>query len=335
MSRDLKITVVSLKRERDGRVLVKGMRIFIMAILGIFIIIPAAAAADLEQSARLQLTGLWGETSVETTFRDGRSRLVWPMDVQLAGVAYTAGYRDIVELEVSLHACPWIRSGAPMKDYDWLDESYSPGLPPHGGTDIYSESKVDSKAFMFDSILRVYPLSVSSASAGLFAAYHNGQADFRAYDTNQIGFGPWQGYTNTSSGPTCTYNLKSALFQIGLTGRLHAGNVLKITIDASVIPYAEFSDEDNHIRRSRVSRAECSGYGGMLSISTQFALGGKWYLYSSCSKAHVSADGHQNQYWYGNDPASPGNETGHTESGINTEITQDSFRAGIAIGCRL
>lgn len=323
------------KGEHDGRVLVKGIRIFIATVMGIFITVPAAAAADFEQSARLQLTALWGETSAETTFQEGTSRLDWPMDLQLVSFAYTAGYRSLVELELALHASPWMRSGTPMRDYDWLDESYFSGLQPHEGTDIYSESEVDSKAFVFDSILRVYPLSFSFASAGIIAAYQNQQMDFKAYNTNQIGFGSWQSYTTRSSGPTSTYNLKGSIYRIGLTGRLHAGNVLRATIDASAIPYAKFSDEDNHIRRLRVSEAECTGYGGMLSVSTQFALGRKWYLSSFCSKTHISTEGHQRQYWYGNDPASFGNDTGLVRSGIDAEIIQDSFSAGIAVGCRL
>ncbi len=304
-------------------------------IMGFFVSLPAAAAADFTQSAFLQFTTLWGETSNETTFQGGVSRLDWPMDMQLASVGYSASYRGIIELDLALHASPWMQGGSPMKDFDWLDEARYPGRQAHGGVDVYSESDLDSKALAFDSALRIYPLSASFASAGFLVGYHYQEMDFRAYDTHQVGYGSWQDQTISTTGPTSTYNVKYDFYEIGLTGRLHAGSVLKVTADASVIPYAEVSDEDNHLRRLRTSRTECSGYGGKLSLSMRFALSKKWYVSSSCSRVHISADGHQRQYWYGNDPATGFDDTGQAVSGIDAEIIQDSFSAGIALGCSL
>ena len=319
----------------DGRFFVKGIRIFIAMVMGIFISIPAAVAADFTQNALLQFTALWGETSNETTFREGKSRLDWPMDMQLASFAYSAGYRDFIEFDFFLHASPWMSSGSPMKDFDWLDESYHPWCQPHDGIDVYSESPVDSKALIFGTAIRAYPLSVSCFSAGILVGYHNQKMDFRAYDTNQVGYGSWQNQTASTTGRTSTYNVKYRFWEIGLTGRLHAGNVLKVTADASVIPYAEASDEDDHIRRFRTSTTECTGYGGMISLSTQFALSKRWFVSSSCSRVHISTDGHQRQYWYGNDPATGFDDTGQVVSGIDAEIIQDSFSVGIALGCSL
>lgn len=303
-------------------------------IIGVFISLPAASAADFTQNAFLQFTTLWGETSYETTFEEGVSRLDWPMDMQLASFGYSASYRGIIELDLALHASPWMRSGNSMEDFDWLDETYYPGRQVHGGIDVYSESVIDSQALIFDATLRTYPLSISFASAGLLVGYHNQQMDFRAYDTSQVGFGSWQDQTVSVTGPTSTYNVKYSFYEIGLTGRLHAGKTLRVTVDASAIPYAEASDEDNHLRRLRTSQTEATGYGGMLSLSMQYALNKKWFVSSSCSRVHISTDGHQRQYWYGNDPATPGyDDTGQELSGIDAEIIQDSFIAGIGIGC--
>jgi hypothetical protein len=283
----------------------------------------------------LQFTALWGKTSNETTFEEGVSRLEWPMDNKLASFGYAVNYRGIVELDLALHTSPWMRSGNYMEDSDWLDEAHYPGRQPHSGVDVYSRSTVDSKALIFDSALRAYPLSNSYASVGLLVGYHNQQLDFRAYDTNQVGLGPWQDQTVSVTGATSTYTVRYGFFELGLTGRLHAGKVLSLTVDTSVIPYAKVSDEDNHLRRYRNSHTECTGYGGMISLSTQFALSKKWYVSSSCSRIHISADdGHQRQYWYGNDPATPGyDDTGQSVSGIDAELVQDSFAAGIALGC--
>lgn len=281
---------------------------------------------------------MWGETSNHTCFREGASRLEWPMDMQLIGTAYMINFFDAVELEVGMQAAPWISNGKPMQDYDWIDESLSrsPRRADHEGLDIYSMSIVDSKAFSYDATMRGFPLSVQFASLGFFLSYRNQEMDFNAFDTNQIGFGSWQDQTARAYGPTSTYTVEYDTYLIGLAWRVHAADFLKMTVDTAYIPYAKAVDEDNHIRRLRLSQTKCTGTGGMLSLSMQFSLSKKWYVSSSCSKLHIATDGHQKQSWYGNDPASVGfDDTGQVLSGIDAEIDQDSFHAGISIGCRL
>lgn len=319
----------------------KGIRILIVTVMALLAHASGAKASEIEHGVRLQYTSLWGDTSYEITFKQGMSRLEWPLEMNLFGAAYTAAYRDIFELELFLATCPWGSSDKPMKDFDRLDEAYYPSRQGHAGLDIYSESAVNAKAMIYGANVRAFVHSFPAvhafpaASMGLFLAYHSQETDFSAFDTRQQGYGSWQDQSGMIYGPTTVYTVDYDILYAGLTFRANASDVLKITLDASYIPYVQANDEDNHIRRMRISRSECTGDGSMVSLSVQFALNKRWYLYSSCSKTRIDTSGHQTQYWYGNDPATPNlDDTGHVLPGIDAEIGQRSFNAGIAVGCR-
>lgn len=318
----------------------KGIRIVIVTVVALIAHASVLSASNLAHSARLQYISLWGDTSYQTTFKQGSSRLDWPLDMHLLGAAYMAAYREAFELELFLQTCPRTSIHRPMKDYDWLDEAYYPGRQDHAGPDIYSESEINAKALIYGVNARIFLRSfpavraLPAASVGLFLAYHAQEIDFSSYDTFQDGYGPWQDQTCVIYGPTTTYTVNYDVLHTGLTFRAQAGDALRITLDASYLPYVEANDEDHHIRRKRVSRADCTGDGSMVSLSLQFALNSTWFLHSSCSRMRIDTSGSQTQRWYANDPASDIDDTGRVLPGISTEIDQRSFNAGFAIGCR-
>ena len=88
-------------------------------------------------------------------------------------------------------------------------------------------------------------------------------------------------------------------------------------------------------RRRRLSLSEATGTGGMLSLSLQYYFTDIWYAATTCSKLRIKTSGNQVQYWYGNDPATPGlDDTGRALAGIDVEIEQDTFHMGVGLGCR-
>jgi hypothetical protein len=296
---------------------------------------PARSAPDFTHSFSFLSTGVWGTASNRTVFSTGMSRLDWPMNFGLVGGLYRAGVRGLAEWDLSIQACPWTRSMQNMEDYDLLKESRY-GYASHEGIDIYSESTTDSKAFILGTGLRVFALSLPYADLGVFLGYENQEMDFKTYNVRQTGYGPWAPlYTVSLTGPGSTYTLNYEFYSLGLTWRLEAGEQASLTLDAAFIPYASVSDEDEHLRRYRESKTTCDGTGSMLSMNGQFALTGKWFVSSSCSLVSISADGYQKQFWWGNDPGSAGDETGTVLGGIDAHMEQDSFRIGLALGCRL
>jgi outer membrane protease len=313
----------------------KTVRISIMTLGVLLVHISALAAADLTHRALFQVNSLWGETTYEITPEDGISRLSWPMDMRLLGAVYTAGLFDIIEAEFAVHASPWNESGRPMEDCDWINETNNPDWVAYDALDVYSRSTVDAKAFTLSANVRAFLLSLPPASLGLLGGYHYQEADFRAYDTKQTGYGSWSAYTGNVSGPTTTYAVEYRFFHIGATFKGHIDRKLYLTVDTSYIPYARAEDEDNHLRRQRLSLSEATGTGGILSLSLQYFFTDTWYASTNCSKLHIKTSGDQLQYWYGNDPATPGfDDTGRPLAGIDVEIEQDTFHMGIGLGCR-
>jgi hypothetical protein len=295
----------------------------------------APAPRDLTQSVGIVFTGIWGTTSNRTDFASGMSCLDWPMDFQLVGAEYRAAYRGLAELGISLSACPWTRSISDMEDIDLLNESFF-GYWAHDGVDIHSTSTTDSKAFIMDADLRVFLLSSRYASLGLILGYQYQELDYKTYDVRQTGYGPWAPmYTVSLAGPASTYTLNQESCAVGLTWRLKADERASITVDTAVLPYVSFSDEDNHLLRYRLSRNECNGTGTLLALNLKLALTGGWFVTSSCSRVRNHTDGSQRLYWWGDDPGSPGDETGMSMGGIAAEVDQDSFSIGLSLGCSL
>ncbi len=294
---------------------------------------PAAAPA-FTHAVSVLYTGLWGTASNKTEFSSGVSTLDWPMDSSLVGGEYRGRYRDIAEFALSIQACPWTRSVHDMKDSDTLDDA-AYGYATHDGVDIYSESATDSKAFVLNAELRAYPLSYGYASVGLITGWRSLEMDFKTYDLRQTGYGSWTAYTMDLPGPISTYNLTCEYYTLGLTWRLKAGEQASLTVDTAIIPYARVSDEDEHLRRFRSSETDCDGSGTALSVTGRLALTPRWFVSTSCSRVRITADGHQKQYWWGNDPGAAGNETGTGISGIDAKMKQDSLQIGLSLGCSL
>jgi Omptin family len=301
---------------------------FVLAVL--LCPIYPADALDFKGKMTLNAFNMSGKNRNTTTFDGGKSSLKWPIDVKTAGASLTVSGDDVMEVEIGLIAEPWRDNTAPMKDYDYIDESNYPDRSPHEGVDIYSESTLDSKALILSIRSRVFPFRTRYLSAGVSAGYEYQEFDYRAYDTRQVGFGPWSDQSIVVSGPVSFYTVDYDIFSLGLVVRSAIEDVVTITLDASILPVVMTDDEDEHLRRSRVSNSSCDGYGYMSSLSTDFRVSEKWSISTLCGLSRIHTDGHTTQYWYGDDPATLHfNDTGQKLAGIDTEIDQDTFRVAI------
>jgi len=301
---------------------------FILALL--LCPIHSADALEIKGAVGLGLFNMTGKNHNTTSFDGGKSSLKWPIDVKTAGASLLLSGDNIMEVEIGLIAEPWRDNAAPMKDYDYIDESLYPGKSAHEGVDIYSESTLDSKALILSIRSRVFPFRTRYLSAGVSAGYEYQEFDYRAYDTRQVGFGPWSDQSTVVSGPVSFYTVDYDIFSLGLVARSAIDDVVTITLDASILPIVMTDDEDEHLRRSRVSTSSCDGYGFMSSLSTDFRVSEKWSISTLCGLSRIHTDGHTTQYWYGDDPATLHfNDTGQKISGIDTKIDQNTFRVAI------
>jgi hypothetical protein len=301
---------------------------FVLAVL--LCPIHSADALDFKGKVTLNAFNMSGKTRNTTSFDGGKSSLKWPIDVKTAGASLLLAGDDIMEVEIGLIAEPWRNNTSPMKDYDYIDESNYPERSTHEGVDIYSESTLNSKALILSIRSRVFPFRTRYLAAGVSAGYEYQEFDYRAYDTRQVGFGSWSDQSIVVSGPVSFYTVDYDIFSLGLVVRSAIEDVVTITLDASILPIVMSSDEDEHLRRSRVSISSCNGSGFMTSLSTDFRVLEKWSISTLCGLSRIHTDGHNRQFWYGDDPATLHfNDTGQKISGIDTKIDQNTFRVAI------
>jgi len=314
----------------DMQILRTGISLIVLLIAGIHPLL----AGEISHRAGLELVSMWGTSSYEITFNDGTSRLEWPMNMKAVRETYVFTYNDRLELELGLISNAWRKNSDPMKDLDWIDESSNNGRAFHGGLDIYSQSELDSKILMINADARIFFFSYRPVAFGLLAGYNYQEMDYRAYNTAQVGYGPWQDHTLLINGPTINYGLEINSASFGLSCRLNLDNTLVITAEASALPYVKATDEDNHLRRSRVSHSACKGRGTELSISTIFNIYRNWNITTRCTRSRISTSGDQTQYWYGDDTGSPQDDTGTAVSNIDARIVQEIFQIDLGLGCK-
>ena len=326
----------SIASENLGRIILfKGRSAFslsilvmVSSVLAVASLSPAVHAFDYHSTVSLEAVDMTGKNSNLSTFDGGRSRLEWPIDAKTIGIRLGLWAHDIFEAEFNIAATPWMSDHNPMKDFDYLDEKGA--QTHHNGVDIYSENDLDSKVLTVALHSRIFPVRTRFISAGFTAGYRFEEFDYRAYNTRQIGYGPWQNQSGTLSGPTSIYTLNYNIFSIGLALKSRVEDTLIITLEASALPFVYAKDEDEHLRRNRVSYTSTSGSGYQTSFSSLFKITGNWFISSRYSYTRIATDGHQDQYWYGDDPATAGNDTGASIS-INAKIKQKISNAGIGV----
>jgi len=292
-------------------------------------------ALDMSSRFGLETVNISGYTSFENTYPEGKSKLEWPIYMTMGGFNYSLEFDGILSVEFTTMASPWRENSHYMKDYDWLDESFYPGKTSHEGLDVYSESNIDVKGTFFSSNTRLSPIRWGNMSLGFVCGYTIEEFDFRAYNTRQSGFGSWQDQNAYVSGPTATYTVKINQLDMGISYQADIDNRLHIRLDTSIIPYVKACDEDNHLKRFRTSKANCTGYGAKTSMSARFNLFENWYCSTKAGITRISTRGSQEQLWYGDDPASPNyDDTGNSLSNILTRIEERSFAITLGLGNR-
>ena len=114
-----------------------------------------------------------------------------------------------------------------------------------------------------------------------------------------------------------------------------------ITLDGEyeLSPYTLSKDFDNHILRNKTGEGNCSGNSFITNLNTVIKIpypGSNlgWYAKINLNFMKVITAGYQTQKWYGDDPASTGDDTGNIITGINDQIIYNSQKVVFLIGCK-
>lgn len=281
-----------------------------------------AAASDVRCTLGIDLINITGHTTNRTTFDGGESALRWPIDMALPRMRAGIVLCDDMEGVATIAARPWMSGDGVMKDYDYLDEGAS--MPLHTGLDVYSETPVDSKGQIISFDMGYFPLHSTFVKAGLVTGYRREEYDYRGYNSRQMGFGPWNSYTARIHGPSTIYSVDYDVWYLGVAVSAGVPSTFSLDVTASAIPLAQGSDEDEHLRRNRVTFTDTKGHGYLTTFTGTFAVYRGWKITSSFSYQRISTHGHQDQYWYGDDPLTSGaDDTGYGLKGLRARLEQE------------
>ncbi len=303
---------------------------FITCMAAVFLPYSTGSALDYSGTVSIEAVNVTGSNTWVSYFESGSSKLVWPIDLKTLGLGLSLKGSDLFEVRFNIATAPWYTDSGYMKDYDYLIESQFSTKPEHDGVDLYSESELDSKALIMDLQARVFPLRTRFFSAGLTAGYRQEEYDYRAYNTRQTGYGPWQNQTAEVSGPTSFYSINYDIFSLGLALKSTLDNIT-LAFEASALPWVGVNDEDEHLKRNRVLYSETTGSGYQTSFSGTYSFTNNWSFYSTYTYIRISTDGEHDQHWYGDDPITSYDDTGASLLNVDTDIRQESSRIAIGV----
>lgn len=263
-----------------------------------------------------------------------KSKLEFPLDVFLVGAEFRAMHwcndRPKWEVMAGMYASISDPSSV-MKDFDWIKDENTP---------YRKFSYTESDVKMSSTIMRV------EASYWLLRWGHFDfavTAGYRYQHVKQdlIGYDGWQirdnGDSVTISGIergifyTISYNLPSA----GVRALYTTDGHFRLDLLAAYVQVFA-SDYDDHLLRNKVGVADVVGAGvnGRVSARRYLSESGrtKPYIELCADLLYLDATGDQTQTWYGDDPASPEDDTGSVASGIPHDVTGLQVKLALRFG---
>lgn len=276
--------------------------------------------------------------SADSIILYARSKLEFPLDVFWMGGAveldFVSNGRTDWTADISLVTNINNPSGK-MKDSDWYS---SPGYQEL--QIAYTESDVTMSAIMFNAEIARRFYSWGNASTYLTLGFR-----YLKIDQDIINFSGWQIDLYDEDYPkiyytyddlAMLYTIKYIMPTAGLKYRLDINRQSSIAVSAAyALTYAK--DEDNHVLRNKLSTADGTGPGFLSKMNYYCKLGDRGSqsrpfinIYAEFFTAKITTG--QTQFWYGDDPISPEDDTGTRIEDIPHEITSLQFQIGLNFG---
>jgi len=237
-----------------------------------------------------------GYTKYHIIFNGGASELEFPLKAYLGGINFGWGFKNEKKQEIMRMELKWLTNVSDgtgeMEDSDWISGDGQPGL------DIYSESCVRLRAHIININFAWNLWLVRFFSIGPMIGYRYQFFHYDVRDTEQIGYGVWAPYTIYADGETLEYEVKYHLPYIGLSSNLAFGKVFKINASLGYAPWASANDEDDHVLRYKLSKADTDGHAFVGNLNTTLRLMAHLYLSGGVDYLWIETTGKQNQSFY-------------------------------------
>jgi outer membrane protease len=263
-----------------------------------------------------------------------KSKLEFPLDVFIVGAEFRALHwrndRPRWEVMAGLYASVSDPSSV-MKDSDWIKDESTPYRKFS-----YTESDVKMSSTIMRAEASYWLLRWGHFNFAVTAGYR-----YQHIKQDLIGYEGWQlrdnGDSVSISGTergifyTISYNLPSA----GVRALYTTDGNFRMDLRAAYVQ-AFASDHDDHLLRNKVGVADVVGAGvnGYVSARRYLTKSGKRkpYVELSADLLYLDATGDQTQTWYGDDPASPEDDTGSVASGIPHDVTGLQLKLALRFG---
>jgi hypothetical protein len=289
---------------------------------------------DIEFELVIGMGYLSGQTSYEIDFPwdgyTGRSKLEFPFGSWLSGGNILVGNSPFY-----FNFQGWTniseKTNGDMKDKDWID-SY-----------LFSstESDADAQIVILDANL-LYNFWQGDNPWGDFAKiFQRGKTGFlvgyKYENFNYDIIGVRDLFTGESyylGQKVLDYEVKYHIPYLGLRWDYFGDGVNSdiqfldtwgISVQICGAPYIRAKDRDDHILRNKVMEGKTKGYGLLIGLNTVLKTKKNWTWRLGLDYTKILTDGKQSQYWYGNDPAGPGDETGSRIEDINLHIDSSQW----------
>jgi outer membrane protease len=302
---------------------------------------PAAAETN-DDGLIVSLVGgpMRGNTTYHISVYSGaegvESELEFPLRAVMAGVELSYKPHNTEGLRLTGRYLTNMTDGSgKMKDSDWLTNYYDilKVGSPHPGLDIYSESDIDLQAYMLDLKAAIDLHEENKFTFGVLGGLRLQRFQFEAFNTNQMGFGPYAPvFTGFIPGKTIDYRVMYVILYGGVTAGLRIHDALRADASLAFSPLTFAKDQDDHVLRDKLSKAETYGYAALAEFGLTWTIESTVEMRASGEYIAIRTKGDQTQTWYG--PAD-GVPVGTTYTGIDDKITSDQFTALLTLTFRI
>ncbi len=241
------------------------------------------------------------------------SELKFPFDVYTANIKGGFEYNEKLRLKALFRKNITKKTGN-MKDSDWgVPWEDPPGSETYywygpNSLDIYSESKTEVNAFILDIdfTYKFLHKNFKSTSFSLYGGIGYRHQDYnfecrliRQWDYRQDA-PPGERMDAVGDGRVgLTYDVTSYIPYIKIAPGLKKENVFSVEAGVGISPYTKIRDKDNHILRSKISKAECEGYSILLSLAGRLEILNPVFVEVTLDYICIDTEGKQKQYTNG------------------------------------
>lgn len=227
-------------------------------------------------------------------FRFPISELIFPLDVFIATFNGKFQLNENWKLAVGVKKNISTESGK-MKDSDWLGETADPDA-----LDVYSESDAKVNLTIAEIGARYYfsRKTYQSSKVSFFVGgkyiYHNFDFDVSNVDESYPSH-PNEAHTRVD-GKVLTYEVTKHIPAATIGIELLSKEKFSFDGYLGYSPFATVEDKDNHLLRSKISKAECDGDAALLSLSGSYQFNPQWAIDLKFDYISIDTKGDQKQY---------------------------------------